>query len=78
MPLINCKIHLELNWSKDCVMLTIADTKFEITNSNLYAPIVTLWSRDNVKLVKLLEEGFKRPVLLEWVPNKNRNKRFRQ
>ena len=21
MPLINCKIHLELNWTKDCVML---------------------------------------------------------
>ena len=20
MPLINCKIHLELNWTKDCVM----------------------------------------------------------
>ena len=20
MPLINCKIHLELNWSNDCVM----------------------------------------------------------
>ena len=25
MPLTNCKIHLELNWSKDCVMSTIAD-----------------------------------------------------
>ena len=23
MPLINCKIHLELNWSKDCVMSTM-------------------------------------------------------
>ena len=62
MPLINCKIHLELNWSKDCVMSTIADTIFKITNSKLYLPIVTLSSKDNVKLVKLLEEGFKRPV----------------
>ena len=26
MPLINCKIHLKLNWSKDCVMSIIADT----------------------------------------------------
>ena len=60
MPLINCKIHLELNWSKDCVMSTIADTIFKITNSKLYLPIVTLSSKDNVKLVKLLEEGFKR------------------
>ena len=60
--LINCKIHLELNWSKDCVMSTIADAKLKITNTKLYVPIVTFSSQDNVKLVKLLEEGFKRPV----------------
>ena len=51
MPLINCKIRLELNWSKDCVMSTIADTTFK---TMLYVPIVTLSSKDNVKLVKLL------------------------
>ena len=62
MPLINCKIHLELNWSKDCVMSTIADTTFKITNIKLFVPIVTLSIKDNVKLVKLLEEGLKRPV----------------
>ena len=62
MPLINCKIHLELNWSKDCLMSTIADITFKITNTMLYVPIVTLSSEDNVKLVKLLEEGFERPV----------------
>ena len=32
MPLINCKIHLELNWSKDCVISTITATTFKITN----------------------------------------------
>ena len=62
MPLINCKIHLDLNWSKGCVMSTIADTTFKITDTKLYVPIVTLSSKNNVKLVKLLEEGFKRPV----------------
>ena len=62
MSLINCKIHLELNWSNDCVMSTIAKTKFKITNTKLYVPIVTLSNKDNVKVVKLLEEGFKRPV----------------
>ena len=62
MALINCKINLELNWSKDCVMSTIANTTFKITNTKLYVPIVTLSRKDNVKLVKLLEEGFKRPV----------------
>ena len=35
MPLINCKIQLELNWSKDCVMSTIADATFKITNTKL-------------------------------------------
>ena len=40
MPLVNCKIHLELNWTKDCVMLTIADTKFKTTNTKLCIPIV--------------------------------------
>ena len=62
MPLINCKINLQLNWSKDCVISTVADTTFNITNTKLYVPIVTLSSKDKVKLVKLLEEGFKRPA----------------
>ena len=62
MPLINCKINLELNHTKDCVMSAIADTTFKITNIKLYDPIVTLSTKYNVKLVILLEEGFKRPV----------------
>ena len=62
IPLINCKIHHELNWTKGCVMSTIGDTTFKITNTKLYVPIVTLSSKDNVKLVELFEEGFKRPV----------------
>ena len=41
-------------------MSTIADTTFKITNKKLYFPIVTLSNKDNVKLAKLLEEGFKR------------------
>ena len=62
MSLINCKIHLELDWTKDCVMSTITNTTFKITISKLYVSIVTLSSKDNVKLIKLLEEGFKRAV----------------
>ena len=65
MSLINCKIHLELNWTKDCVMSTIADTTFEITNTKSYVPVVTLSSKDDVKLVKLLKKGLKRPVY--WI-----------
>ena len=62
MPLINCKIDLELNWSKDCVMSTIADRTFKIANTKLYVSIVTLSNKDNINMVKLLEEGFKKPV----------------
>ena len=62
MSLINCKIYLELNWSKDCVMSTLANTTFKITNFKLFVPIATFSNKDNVKLVKLLEEGFKIPV----------------
>ena len=61
MPLINCKIHLELDQNNYCVISTIAETKFEITNTNLYVTIVTLSIKDNVKLVKILEKGLKRP-----------------
>ena len=43
-------------------MLTIADTTFKITNTKLYVPIVTLSSKENIKLVKRLEEGFKGAV----------------
>ena len=43
-------------------MSTIADTTFKITNTKLYVLIVTLSSKDNVKLVKLLAEGIKRTV----------------
>ena len=43
-------------------MSTIAHAKFKITNTKLYFTIVSLSSRDNVKLVKLWEEGFKRLV----------------
>ena len=33
-------------------------TEFRITNAKSHVPVVTLSSKDNVKLVKRLEEGF--------------------
>ena len=62
MPLINCKIQLELSWDKNCVKSTVAATTFEITSTKLYVPIVTLTSKDNVNLTKQLNEGLKRSV----------------
>ena len=43
-------------------MSIIADSTFIIRNTKLYVPIVLLSSKDNIKLVKLLEDGFKRPA----------------
>ena len=43
-------------------MSTIADRTFKIANTKLYVSIVTLSNKDNINMVKLLEEGFKRPV----------------
>ena len=61
MPLINCKIYLELNWSKNCVMSNIAGaTTFQITSTKLYVSVVTLSTKDNANLKKQLNEGFKR------------------
>ena len=73
ISLISCKIHLELNWSNNCVMYgtdTYAggdhandrETKFKITSTKLYVPIVTLSTKDNVNLIKQLNEEFKRSV----------------
>ena len=63
MPLINCKIHPELSWTKNCVMSSVVGvTTFKIKQTKLYIPIVTLSNKDNVKLVKLLDEVFKRLV----------------
>ena len=52
MPLINCKIHLELSLTKHCVMYgsdayvapnkSNRETTFKITNTKLYVPLVTL------------------------------------
>ena len=34
----------------------------EITDAKRYIPVITLSAEDNVKLIKQLNEGFKRPV----------------
>ena len=63
MPLINCKINLESNWTKDCVMSSVAGVAaFKITNTKLDVPIATLSTKDNENLTKQLNEGFKRHV----------------
>ena len=46
MPLINCEITLDLNWSEKCAIAAtdVADqgTTFSITDRRLYVPLQTL------------------------------------
>ena len=63
MPLINCKVHLELNWIEDCILSSAGHSaKFEITDAKLHVPIVTLSTKHSVNLTKQLSEGVKRSV----------------
>ena len=73
LPLINRKVHLELNWNNNCVMCGAdiyadgdhandKETIFKITSTKLYVPIVPLSTKDNQNLTKQLNEGFKRSV----------------
>ena len=63
MPLINCKIHLELNWIEDSILSSAGNSpKFKIADAKLHVPIVALSTKDNVNLTKQLSNGFKRSV----------------
>ena len=67
MPLVNCKIDLELTWHKDCMISCVNAAagqvvSFMITNTKLYVPVVTLSTKDNNNLTKQLNDGFKRTI----------------
>ena len=63
MPLISCEVELSLEWYKNCILSSAGDNAtFTITDPKLYVPIVTWSAENNVKLSKLLGEGFKRSV----------------
>ena len=59
----------QLKWSKNLfqsLVLYVANQvpEFEITDTKLYIPIITLSAQDNVKLLKQLESGFIRTT--DW------------
>ena len=83
---MTCKVELTLNWYTNCVTIIGNGTAatFTITDTKLYAPIVNLKTEQNVKLSKLLNKGFKRPVywnhykifLKNYAQNKNIRERL--
>ena len=66
MPLINCEINLTLTWSTNCVIISTnvanENATFEVTDTKLYVPVVTLSTQDNSKLRQQLTSGFKRVI----------------
>ena len=63
MPSINCEVNLILTWSLTCVITNSTGAGiFQITNTKLYVPIVTLSTQGNSKLLQQLKSGFKRTV----------------
>ena len=64
MPLVNCEINLILTWYEDCVISSATGaTTFEITDTKLYVPVITLSSQDNAKLLQQIKSGFKRAII---------------
>ena len=66
IPLIICEISLQLKWSKNYILIgcTVANqnSEFQITDTKLYIPVVTLSTHDNMKLLKQLESRFERTI----------------
>ena len=63
MPLINCKIKLNLIWKKECVLSTADDdVVFIINDTKLYVPVVTLSKEDNKDFIEQQNKRFQRSI----------------
>ena len=63
MPLINCKIKLNLTWKKECVLSTgVGEAVFIINDTKLYVPVVTLSKEDNKDFIEQQNKGFQRSI----------------
>ena len=82
MPLINCEINLDLNWSAMCVIVATAvanqGATFSITDTELYVPAVTLSTQDNTKLLEQLKSRFKRTINWKKYQSKKSTERQNQ
>ena len=66
MPLINCEVNLILTWSPTCVLISSnvqnQNATFEITDTKLFVPVVTLSTQENTKFLQQFKSGFKRVI----------------
>ena len=63
MPLINCKIKLNLTWKKECTLSNQAgDAVFIINDTKMYVPVVTLPKENNKDFIEQQNKGFQRSI----------------
>ena len=63
MPLINCKIKLNLTWKKECVLSSNdGNAVFIINYTKLYVPVVTLSKEDKKDFIEQQNKGFQRSI----------------
>ena len=63
MPLINCKIKLNLTWKKECVLSADnGKAVFIINDTKMYVPVVTLSKEDNKNFIEQQNKGFQRSI----------------
>ena len=63
MPLIICKIKLNLTWKKECVLSTDdGNAVFIINDTKMYVPVVTLSKEDNKDFIEQQNKGFQRSI----------------
>ena len=73
MPLINCKIKLNLTWKKEFVLSTDAGAAvFIINDTKLYVPVVTLSKEGNKDFIEQQNKGFQRSIYWNEYKTKER------
>ena len=77
IPLVTCKVSLELKWDKNCIITSLEQrdigggnrdnaptgATLSITDCKLYVPAATLSKDDEIKLLTNLNSGFKREII---------------
>ena len=69
IPLVNFEVKVILTWTKKRVLtdMTVASNpptglEFQIKDTKLYVPVVTLSKENDIKLLEKLKSGFKRTI----------------
>ena len=63
IPLINCKIKLNLTWKKECVLSADdGNAVFIINDTKMCVPVVTMSKEDNKDFIEQQNKGFQRSI----------------